>query len=81
MRPSSFIFSLASVTTLFLLLLTACGTKPDGTPYGVDPSKTNAGRHKEALDSAQRLRKSPAPAQAAVADSAKASSALASQSQ
>jgi len=22
-----------------LLLLTACGTKPDGTPYGVNPAK------------------------------------------
>jgi len=24
---------------VFLLLLTACGTKPDGTPYGVNPAK------------------------------------------
>lgn len=40
---------------LFSLLLTACGTKPDGTPYGVDPTKTDAGRHKEvATDSARR---------------------------
>lgn len=45
--------ALLGATALFLLLLTACGTKPDGTPYGVDPSKTIAGR--QALrDSAKR---------------------------
>ncbi|MGI4741468.1 MAG: hypothetical protein ACRYG7_40395 [Janthinobacterium lividum] len=27
-----------------LLLLPACGNKPDGTPYGVDPSKLPAAR-------------------------------------
>ena len=40
---------------LCFLLLTACGTKPDGTPYGVDPTKTDIGRHKEvATDSIRR---------------------------
>ncbi|WP_460585381.1 hypothetical protein [Hymenobacter arcticus] len=37
------------------LLLTACGNKPDGTPYGVDPTKTTAGRQAAATrDSARR---------------------------
>jgi hypothetical protein len=81
MKPSFRISSFSAASALFLLFLTTCGTKPDGTPYGVDPSKTNAGRHKEALDSAQRLRKATAPAQAAVADSAKAGQPLASQPQ
>lgn len=40
---------------LCVLLVTACGTKPDGTPYGVDPAKTDVGRHKEdAVDSSRR---------------------------
>lgn len=45
--------SLPAATACFLLLLTACGTKPDGTPYGVDPSKTIAGRQ-ATRDSARR---------------------------
>ena len=47
--------SFSAATACFLLLLTACGTKPDGTPYGVDPARTQAGRHqKAAADSAKR---------------------------
>lgn len=47
--------SFSAATTLFLLLLTACGNKPDGTPYGVDPARTTAGRHqKVATDSTRR---------------------------
>ena len=29
-----------------LVLLSACGKKPDGTPYGVDPAKLPEGRRK-----------------------------------
>jgi hypothetical protein len=55
MRSSFSFFSFTALTALFLALLTACGTKPDGTPYGVDPSKTDVGRHKKvAADSAHR---------------------------
>ncbi len=36
--------SFAALSAFSFLLLTACGTKPDGTPYGVDPAKTIAGR-------------------------------------
>jgi hypothetical protein len=55
MRPSFSFSSFSVPTALFLLVLTACGTKPDGTPYGVDPAKTDVGRHKEATaDSAKR---------------------------
>ena len=55
MLTSSFSRSFLAAPALFLLLLTACGTKPDGTPYGVDPSKTIAGRQeKAAADSAKR---------------------------
>lgn len=33
----------------------ACGTKPDGAPWGVDPGKTIAGRQQKATaDSARR---------------------------
>lgn len=38
-------------SSLFLLLLTACGQKPDGTPYGVNPAKLPDGRLKTAADS------------------------------
>ena len=31
-----------------MALLTACGKKPDGTPYGVDPAKLPEGRRKAA---------------------------------
>jgi hypothetical protein len=41
--PSPAIF-LASA----LLLLSACGRKADGTPYGVDPAKLPEGRRKAA---------------------------------
>jgi hypothetical protein len=55
MRPSLNFFSVSAATALFLLVLTACGTKPDGTPYGVDPARTIAGRQeKAAADSAKR---------------------------
>jgi hypothetical protein len=55
MLPSLSFSSLSATTALFLLLLTACGTKPDGTPYGVDPARTVAGRQqKAAADSARR---------------------------
>ena len=37
---------------LFLLLLTNCGNKPDGTPYGVNPDKQPHGHAKTASDSA-----------------------------
>ncbi|RZL15733.1 MAG: hypothetical protein EOO62_03205 [Hymenobacter sp.] len=46
-----------SAAVLCFLLLTACGTKPDGTPYGVDPARTDVGRHKKPVafaDSARR---------------------------
>jgi hypothetical protein len=53
MYPSFTISLRSAATALFLLLLTACGTKPDGTPYGVDPARTTAGRQ-AARDSARR---------------------------
>ena len=37
---------------LFLLLLTGCGNKPDGTPYGVNPTKHPHGQAKTASNSA-----------------------------
>lgn len=33
---------------LLALGTAACGKKPDGTPYGVDPAKLPEGRHKTA---------------------------------
>ncbi|MFD1872171.1 hypothetical protein [Hymenobacter bucti] len=33
-------------TGLLAILLTACGKKPDGTPYGVDPARLPEGRRK-----------------------------------
>lgn len=55
MFPSPYFRSLSVASACFLLLLTACGTKPDGTPYGVDPARTIAGRHQKAVaDSAKR---------------------------
>ena len=36
---------------LFLLLLSSCGNKPDGTPYGVNPKKHPNGHLKTAQDS------------------------------
>jgi hypothetical protein len=55
MLPSSFFSARLVAAALFSLLLTACGTKPDGTPYGVDPARTIAGRQqKAAADSARR---------------------------
>jgi hypothetical protein len=35
-------------TGLLVALLTACGQKPDGTPYGVDPAKLPEGRRAKA---------------------------------
>ncbi|TVT39092.1 hypothetical protein FNT36_15625 [Hymenobacter setariae] len=37
---------------LCVLLLAACGKKPDGTPYGVNPGKLPDGRPRTAADSA-----------------------------
>jgi hypothetical protein len=56
MRTSSSIRPIFAAAALFLFLLTACGTKPDGTPYGVDPAKTDVGRQKKvaATDSVRR---------------------------
>ena len=34
-----------------LALLAGCGTKPDGTPYGVNPNKLPEGRSKVSADS------------------------------
>jgi len=39
------------VGSLFVTLLTACGLKPDGTPYGVNPAKHPDGHLKTAADS------------------------------
>ena len=37
---------------LLLALLTGCGNKPDGTPYGINPKKHPDGHVKSADDSA-----------------------------
>ena len=37
---------------LLLALLTGCGNKPDGTPYGINPKKHPDGHIKSADDSA-----------------------------
>jgi len=39
---------LLALSLLLTLLTAACGKKPDGTPYGVDPAKLPAGRAKAA---------------------------------
>ncbi|RYY14249.1 MAG: hypothetical protein EOO36_14590 [Cytophagaceae bacterium] len=56
MRTSSIIRPIFAVAAFCSLLLTGCGTKPDGTPYGVDPAKTDVGRQKKiaATDSVRR---------------------------
>jgi hypothetical protein len=36
------------ISLLLALGVAACGKKPDGTPYGVDPAKLPEGRHKTA---------------------------------
>ena len=43
--PLSFAY-LLSLGLLLTLLTAACGKKPDGTPYGVDPAKLPEGRQK-----------------------------------
>ncbi|MGI4734757.1 MAG: hypothetical protein ACRYG7_06205 [Janthinobacterium lividum] len=48
MRRSVVPSSSLLITGLLLALLTACGQKPDGTPYGVDPAKLPAGRRAKA---------------------------------
>jgi hypothetical protein len=49
MRRVSLSLSYLLFLSLLLTLLTAaCGKKPDGTPYGVDPAKLPAGRAKAA---------------------------------
>ncbi|RZK86951.1 MAG: hypothetical protein EOO62_40030 [Hymenobacter sp.] len=47
--------SAAFYAGLCLLLLTACGQKPDGTPYGINPNKHPNGHHltKTASDTAR----------------------------
>jgi hypothetical protein len=45
------------VFALLLITLAGCGTKPDGTPYGVNPRKHPDGHPKTAADSV-RLRTS-----------------------
>jgi hypothetical protein len=42
-RPCAFLVGL-----LLALGTAACGKKPDGTPYGVDPARLPEGRHKAA---------------------------------
>ena len=37
-----------------LSLLAACGKKPDGTPYGVDPAKLPEGRRRKAAAAMHR---------------------------
>ena len=49
MSPASLFASL-----LLTALLAGCGTKPDGTPYGVNPDKLPSGKSKAAADSAAR---------------------------
>ncbi|GAB3664552.1 hypothetical protein GCM10027594_32730 [Hymenobacter agri] len=46
-------------TTLFarlllLALLAGCGTKPDGTPYGVNPAKVAKEHARDSVDTARR---------------------------
>jgi hypothetical protein len=36
------------ISLLLALGTAACGKKPDGTPYGVDPARLPEGRHKTA---------------------------------
>lgn len=43
------------ITGSLLALLTACGQKPDGTPYGVDPAKLPAARRAKADSRPSRL--------------------------
>lgn len=47
------------LTTLFprlllLALLAGCGTKPDGTPYGVNPAKVAQEQARDSADTARR---------------------------
>ena len=49
MKSSSFLRSYRwGIGLVWAALATACGTKPDGTPYGVDPARLPEGRHKTA---------------------------------
>lgn len=48
MRRSIISPSFLLLTGCFLALLTGCGNKPDGTPYGTDPAKLPAGRRAKA---------------------------------
>lgn len=48
MRRALLFSSSLLLTGLLLALLPACGQKPDGTPYGVDPAKLPAGRRAKA---------------------------------
>ena len=46
-----FSFSFFCCASVALLALAACGTKPDGTPYGINPAKHPDGHLKTAADS------------------------------
>jgi hypothetical protein len=47
MKSSSFLRSYRwGIGLVWAALATACGTKPDGTPYGTDPAKLPEGRRK-----------------------------------
>ncbi|NML63747.1 hypothetical protein HHL22_00860 [Hymenobacter sp. RP-2-7] len=46
MRSSISLLFLFAFSALLALGTAACGTKPDGTPYGVDPAKLPDGRRK-----------------------------------
>jgi hypothetical protein len=50
-RASQSLLHLFFPSLLLTLLTVACGKKPDGTPYGVDPSKLPEGRAKAASTS------------------------------
>jgi hypothetical protein len=47
-RISASLLYVFFVSLLLALGTAACGKKPDGTPYGVDPAKLPEGRHKTA---------------------------------
>jgi hypothetical protein len=50
-RASKSLLYLLFPSLLLTLLTIACGKKPDGTPYGVDPAKLPEGRAKAASTS------------------------------
>jgi len=52
-QPFSLLSSCAGAA---LLLLAACGTKPDGTPYGINPAKHPDGHFLTATDSVRHAK-------------------------